>query len=154
MAAALEWFRSTLAADTPPSGLSPPLQALWYAGKTEFNMDELYEIFDRIGGNGTAADGTVYAPGTSPPPETAGPEGSAPWLWTVGHAICQTVEYGYNPGNKPDQPPNDPGPSPQNSSIAIGGLCCPYTHSNKGRAEKIVPPACRFVLGARAPPQA
>ena len=172
--ASLEWFRSTLTEDAPPDGLSPPLQALWYAGKTEFNVGELFEIFDRIGGNGTAVDGTVYAAGTSPPPEAAGPEvrdplraamshagpvtdcwaietrasnviywqtwpwkawtrknglgnrvpcfclftcglhacvrqGSSPWLWTVGHAICQEVEYGYNPGNKPDQPPNDPG---------------------------------------------
>lgn len=31
-----------------------------------------------------------------------------PWLWTTGHAICQVEEYGYNPGNKPGQPPNDP----------------------------------------------
>jgi hypothetical protein len=72
--ASLEWFRSTLTEDAPPDGLSPPLQALWYAGKTEFNVAELFEIFDRIGGNGTAVDGTVYAAGTSPPPEAAGPE--------------------------------------------------------------------------------
>lgn len=75
--AALEWFRSTLAADAPPAGLNPPLQALWFAGKTEFAVDELFEVFDRIGGNGTAADGTVYPAGTSPPPEVAGPPGSA-----------------------------------------------------------------------------
>ena len=110
--AALSWFRSTLADDAPPAGLNPPLQALWFAGKTEFAAEELFEVFDRIGGNGTAADGTVYPAGTSPPPEVryfllsrvcfraffvtvcvfsqvAGPPGSAPWLWTTGHAICQ-----------------------------------------------------------------
>ena len=68
---------------SPPAGVEPPLQALWYAAKTQFAEDDLVHIFERIGGN----DGT---------PEDAGPPGSPGWHWTTGHMICQTVEYGYN----------------------------------------------------------
>ena len=75
-------------------------------GRPEGERAELDGLFPRIGGNGTAADGTVYAAGESPPAEVAGPEGSAPWLWVTGHAICQVVEYGYNPGDREGQPPN------------------------------------------------
>ena len=96
VAMALEWFRTTVRErELPPAGVEPPLQALWYAAKTQFAEDDLVDIFERIGGN----DGT---------PEDAGPPGSPGWHWTTGHMICQTVEYGYNPRGLPDQPPNDP----------------------------------------------
>ena len=52
--AALDWFRSSLGGDAPPPGLSPPLQALWYAGKTDFDIGALHHVFDRIG---AGADG-------------------------------------------------------------------------------------------------
>jgi hypothetical protein len=86
----------------PPPGLSPALTCLWYAGKTQFQTNELDDIYKKAGspfnGGGHLADAVGL--------DYEVPAGSPAFYWLTAHTISQTIEYGFRVSKTRD--PDDP----------------------------------------------
>lgn len=90
----VEALKASLAHDAPPVGLDPPLTALWWSAKTQFDTRELGADLYMAMGQPFNGGGSLEML-TDEEPDYGAPALSPRWCWGVAHSMTQTTDFGF-----------------------------------------------------------